>query len=646
MQADAHTSLAALRRLVHAAFTVAALAVAALALFSPAPATAAPSDPNDVPVGDVRTPNLPVTALTRVSIEKRARDAGKRWDPQLDRYDDAYVKPSGWTLALDACASSPGTGPSGVPFTMRDYEWRIEPLDGQNVAPIAKSGSSCQEWVTLRTLGRWRFTLTTRSSNGRSARGSTDRRFRDLVVVAFGDSFTSGEGNMELVTQTPTRTVRRWSDRQCHRSEHSWAMRAARKLEDEATSVTFLNFACSGATTTDLFQGGYKGIAPTSSDRRLKAQLAQARDALGDPLVRDTRPVHSVLMSAGVNDADFSSTLIDCAKLSAPDGVPVLGGLDPLVDNPCDNVGSTRGVRTELSLLKAKYDRVDAAFAANLKVSPAAVRLAEYPSRLMTDEHDRHGGCGIFEGLSSSEARWISDRGDELGATMRAAVGRNGWGYLGGVRDVFRGHGYCADGESWFRGFKDSVQIQHNVDGTAHPIARGHAKIAQLALRTIPVEPVEPAAPARVKFEFLRVRVGDPRGEVVGTPRGGPGAIRARFGVEWYGNGSVVTNQGQRIQLGRWMPVPEAERTRIVETRGNTASVTLDMSLPSLKIEHPNSPKGFIVTGPRRVHLDAIHRRAEGWRTGTHVLGGDKSVQVEYRVTRELYNPDLLSRPD
>ncbi|MDQ3870657.1 MAG: GDSL-type esterase/lipase family protein, partial [Chloroflexota bacterium] len=339
---------------------------------------------------------------------------------------------------------------------MRSYAWRLEPLDGQLERVLTVSTGACRTQIDLPKLGRWRAHLMITSDRG-GREGQQDFRFRDLVIVAFGDSFVSGEGNPEGKQRRGSLDVRVvWTDKQCHRSKHSWAMRAARRLEDATTSVTFLNYACSGATTHDMLYGGYKGIQPVNGDRRLPSQFAAAREALGGPFVPGSRPVHALLMTAGVNDTAFSSVLLACASYNSR--LPYDRLLDPLFDEPCTTAGATRSVRGAIGGLRDSYDRLEVALSSHLKVGQ--VRFVEYPSRVITDGRDRHGGCGILKGISGGEARWITARGDELNGAMRAAAMRNGWRYVGGVRDAFRRHGYCAGAKTWFRSFSGSRKLQ------------------------------------------------------------------------------------------------------------------------------------------------------------------------------------------
>jgi hypothetical protein len=122
-----------------------------------------------------------------------------------------------------------------------------------------------------------------------------DIKVRDVLIVAVGDSFGSGEGNPDVpvrfsrdrtadygkpdgkddLTGYPARVGdwkqigdpafikenARWHDQACHRSLYSHQMRAALQLaiEDPHRSVTFVGLACSGAEVTFGLFLRYKG---------------------------------------------------------------------------------------------------------------------------------------------------------------------------------------------------------------------------------------------------------------------------------------------------------------------------------------------------------------------------------------------------
>lgn len=143
----------------------------------------------------------------------------------------------------------------------------------------------------------------------------TTARIKDLLIVGFGDSFGSGEGNPDSpvrfsrertadyglrskdqpLDNLPARTgewsvigdrsfIRenaQWTDQACHRSLYSHQLRAALQLavEDPKRSVTYVGLACSGSETTFGLFLRYKGNewVPNPPDASQISAAAQAQ---------------------------------------------------------------------------------------------------------------------------------------------------------------------------------------------------------------------------------------------------------------------------------------------------------------------------------------------------------------------------------
>lgn len=177
-------------------------------------------------------------------------------------------------------------------------------------------------------------------------RGNTEKPVKvvDLLIAGLGDSFGSGEGNPDIPAQFMTNesdrdffyfwkwrrfprkdkvdpastSLRRpdvaWLDRRCHRSMYSYQFKAALRyaLEHPQRSVTYVSFACSGATTANIFQPkaeqkAQEAMPPDSKyyldggRGKIELQLSALKHAIGD------RPIDLLLLSSGGNDIGFSS---------------------------------------------------------------------------------------------------------------------------------------------------------------------------------------------------------------------------------------------------------------------------------------------------------------------------------------------------
>ena len=156
-------------------------------------------------------------------------------------------------------------------------------------------------------------------------------RVRDYLIVLMGDSAASGEGAPEFV-RGPLQDRGTWIDRRCHRSSKAAVPLVVEALEnaDPNSSITFLNFACSGATI-GLWEknegsgilGPYMGIEPPvealygAETHFLPSQVEQLSFALHTPFNNGwngypLRDVDMVLTTGGINDVRFAKLAMAC----------------------------------------------------------------------------------------------------------------------------------------------------------------------------------------------------------------------------------------------------------------------------------------------------------------------------------------------
>jgi GDSL-like Lipase/Acylhydrolase family len=574
--------------------------VALLALFAGLATSA------DARMSDVTAQRSALTARALVRLDRRADAAKRAWDVRSHRFRDDYVRPKRWQVTLSGCRSR---GP------IARYRWGLRSLDGQGQDSVRLARSRCGTKVKLPRLGRWRVHLTVRSSTGAVDGTVRTVALRDLLVVSVGDSLSSGEGNPDVNRQTviesrrecrhfhfrPPRDCFRvvpaeWMDQQCHRSARSWSARVARRLQNARTTVTFLNYACSGAEIAQIGSSTYRGI---ESGDALPPQLEAVRNQLGPPGDFRTPQVDVLLMTAGVNDLGFGDLLLGCAKSVGTD---------------CVSSGEADDVRAALPSLPQGYRRLDVAFSTYVKA--AQVYVAEYPARIFTDENDRYPSrtalrfCGAFSGgIGNSEARWITDRAEDLNAALRTAARSHGWVYVRDVRDKFRKHGYCADPGSWFRSYTGSNKLQGNEKGTAHPSGDGPAAIADLALPHINTRAVAPPL-QRVTVELLSVRV-DNNG--LQMP-----CLSCQVSVAMLG---LPPQKFTAVPIGSTTPL--SGRSMFVDTTGNTLELSAGALVGGLGL-------------PRPLRATKYLARDQGWGPGVDAIGAEdqgRSFVVEYRVT-------------
>lgn len=206
-----------------------------------------------------------------------------------------HLDAQGYPVRLNACAS-----------TGANYSWRITQGD-QTVlttpsAPLTKK--KCKTTVTL-PEGTYTFTLTVR--DGRAS-DTVELRAqpRNILWVALGDSYASGEGNprnVEAFLKTGSIGFRPyWDSDACNRSVHGAPAQAALALENQSakTSVTLVHAACSGATIDNGVLGPLRSAGQSTS------QLEQVRNVIGD------RDIDVMTLSIGGNDVGFTDILGAC----------------------------------------------------------------------------------------------------------------------------------------------------------------------------------------------------------------------------------------------------------------------------------------------------------------------------------------------
>lgn len=124
----------------------------------------------------------------------------------------------------------------------------------------------------------------------------------DGIVLAFGDSFTSGQGAEVYMAGTNTQSP---SGNDCRRSPVAYPFLLGYQLNREVLSV-----ACSGAETEHITTVGQKVDSQdaTSTVPGRETQIAEAEKALGDRMA----DVDLVLVGIGGNDAEFSTVVTAC----------------------------------------------------------------------------------------------------------------------------------------------------------------------------------------------------------------------------------------------------------------------------------------------------------------------------------------------
>ena len=408
-----------------------------------------------------------------------------------------YLDPAGYQVLLNACRS-----------TGDRYRWRIlRASDGVVVATTPERRlrkKSCKSEVTL-PEGPYQAELTV-TRGGQRARTMLRIEVRNLLMVAMGDSYASGEGNPRNVEAWMreggpfTRFDPYWDDDPCNRSVRGGPAQAALDLEQASakTSVTLVYLACSGATVDAGILGPQSGAGQSLS------QVEQARQIVGN------RPIDLVTLSIGGNDVGFTNILAACATVPDCPVRPAPSG--PLARYPT----LQQGVQAQTAELPADFARIARCLGAQpgspctlvrnrtipaLALAPGgAVLPTLYPD--ITRAAD--GQACTYLTLTPTDFTWARESildpnppgsydyrsgGGQVSSlslasgTLNQQVGGTftlGWKPVTKIwavtGDSARGHGVCAGNEAWVFGLTSLAGFS---SAGFHPNPRGQQSIAE-----------------------------------------------------------------------------------------------------------------------------------------------------------------------
>ncbi|MCU0282119.1 MAG: hypothetical protein MUE66_09970 [Acidimicrobiia bacterium] len=376
--------------------------------------------------------------------------------------------PALFSLRLDGSGSTAMMGAQSLPIV--SYRWELTGAARQ----VVRRGTQPVLDIDL-PEGLYRVALEVEAAlPWGTARGRFVREVavEDVLVVAIGDSYASGEGNPERARDASGGPAQ-WADAPgdpgteaahaaAHRSTAAWPALAALALErgDPATSVTFVSVAATGASVTAGLLSPQPGVAAVG-------QLDQVAAMVGE------RRIDVLLLSIGGNDIGFARIvrgLVDADRLADPvcygtdleniwaaswDGDWNRGSaLRPSLPwgVACRATTTTgRALLPGLRGLPGELDRLAAAIEDGL--DPVAVYAMEYPDP--TGSGSGQEGCGEIVGDVTPPFRFheINRAEQEQGGTrvvqplnraVADAAARHGWILVAGVAEAFAaGHGYC-----------------------------------------------------------------------------------------------------------------------------------------------------------------------------------------------------------
>ncbi len=427
-------------------------------------------------------------------------------------YDRDYVNPKSFNIIVSACVDKADWElDQAKKPTKRTYTWVA---NGQTY-----SGKDCIRTLPFPAQGSYPVKLTVDNKSYTQV-----VRVKDILIVAIGDSMSSGEGapDQYQFVGEPYRPAE-WVDRQCHRSKNAPAAQAAMAIEqmDPKTSVTFVSFACSGATLdtdsgldtsmwnaytgsvskmsgTGIF-GPYAGVESPQGDHKMDileyrekggfgirlSQIDQVKGAL-----EGKRRADAIVMSAGINDARFAAMMHTCALYS---------------DCPEEGIGSAASKMPLKNRFARDADRVQDFYKRlGPELNPLANRVLvfQYPNAFTGDNKKTCEETledvalawmpkAFRLGITAYEANWIqSFAGPRLDNAIRNGTAAAGFEYVVGPWEGFKGHGYCAsDQQRWFNRAPEANVKQGpslgDTKGTIHPNFIGYYELSKYIVKEL-----------------------------------------------------------------------------------------------------------------------------------------------------------------
>jgi hypothetical protein len=452
----------------------------------------------------------------------RQRGTTALWPVETYRSD--YVNPTSWGITVMGCQSEAEfvysldpkkfkqlqqEDPESYPDPDFEYRWT---WNGQSTG----WSRDCFGKIFFPAEGTYNVTLQTRNPGGDGQTFTKKVEVKDILIVVLGDSSASGEGAPDVPLPDAGGGRARWIDNRCHRSKNAGGAQAARRIENgnDKTSVTFLSFACSGATLSkpiyDSFlldpynppnasdyrgvgiTGPYAGIEPIKKPngepdftQKLPSQIDQLWNALTDFGAHPPRKIDVLIVAGGINDARFADLAGICVLAPFCYGVRtgVLGPSEKsLHDRFNENVG---GVPAGWDAVGEALDDPRPLNNGTWATMSTGKRLAlQYPPFFHDDEGDQ---CKYILHQSLPEWAWtlavatftplfppgwtvdeISHANDhwapELDRKVKLGAERNNFTYVDTIADRFFLHGICAD-DRYINNPVDSTFSQGDSDG-------------------------------------------------------------------------------------------------------------------------------------------------------------------------------------
>ncbi|MHB1559217.1 MAG: hypothetical protein ACYC61_17320 [Isosphaeraceae bacterium] len=376
--------------------------------------------------------------------------------PDLPNTPSDVNPPDGYAVNLDASHSA-GIQPSTA------FAWTITSAGGFSQSLVGEDPS-----ISL-PQGTYTVQLTATNLDGATSPqvDTASINVKNVLIVAIGDSYASGEGNPVVASSTAPQWAYSPSpamnaeNANAHRSTISGPAEFAYQLQqaNPHEAVTFVSVADSGASIPAGVLGPMPSIANPAI--MLPAQIDELRQLIG------TQHIDVLTVSLGANTVGISR-LVEQVVSNTLTGSPTRGAI-------------IARVNARLARLPAQFARLAAAIR---PLDPTQVLITPYPdiTRNQFGQFETVFGPTGLPLVSRADARLVSQQFiAPLDRRIAVAARRHGWTLVSGITADFRTHGYPSS-SPWIQTLPQSLAMEGSPDGTFHPNALGEQDIASRLL--------------------------------------------------------------------------------------------------------------------------------------------------------------------
>jgi len=405
---------------------------------------------------EVRTLMSSAAVIEWSMAPRIALDPAHGNEPDLPNTSAYANPPNGYEVLLNA-SQSVGILPT------TEFSWTVTYPNGQTTRLSGENPN-----IDL-PQASYQVQLTATGLSGTSApiSTSTSIQVKDILIVAIGDSYASGEGNPVVPgvldpewAYSPDAAMN-LENAYAHRSTIAAPAQFALELQEANPheAVTFVSVANSGASIPVGVLGPMSSIG--NSSYKLPAEITELKQIIG------TQHIDVLTVTVGGDDIHFATLVED------------------LIDNTYYGHPSLKKILKDYNTSLKQVPQHFAELASAIQsLDPGQVLITQYPD-ITRNQNGKvaeiYGPLGIPL-ISKADAQFASQKIiPPLNADIASAAKKYHWTLVAGFTTDFLTHGYPST-TSWIRSVGQSIEMEGDDDGSFHPNAAGQLDIANYFL--------------------------------------------------------------------------------------------------------------------------------------------------------------------